>query len=59
VTKVGRRVLYRRSSLLLWLCRRERHGQDDSSEPAMREMMTDGGGPGALTSARPACRGED
>jgi predicted DNA-binding transcriptional regulator AlpA len=30
ITKLGRRVLYRRSSLQTWLTRRERHGHVDN-----------------------------
>ncbi len=31
ITKIGRRVLYRRSSLQAWLHGREHHGRGDSS----------------------------
>jgi hypothetical protein len=30
ITKLGRRILYRRSSLQAWLCEREHHGPGDN-----------------------------
>jgi hypothetical protein len=43
ITKLGRRVLYRRSSLQAWLIAREHHGQDDNGlggQPSTCKLMS-------------------